>query len=136
MYICIYKLIHTHTHTHTHTQTHRHTHRHRHRHTAAAAAAASSVRAAAVHLLCVMVATLEGRLLQALCNRLSSVLDAERVDAHAARQHAAAPCLRQYLYFYTTSKASKLSTEGVDAHAARQHAAAASSASVFELWYQ
>ena len=89
-----------------------------------------------MHLLCVMVSALEGRLLQALCNRLSSVLDAERVDAHAARQHAAAPCLRQYLYFYTTSKASKLSTEGVDAHAARQHAAAAPSASVFELLYQ
>jgi hypothetical protein len=58
------------------------------------------------------------------------------VDAHAARQHAAAPCLRQYLYCYTTSKASKLSTKGVDAHAARQHAAAAPSASVFELLFQ
>jgi hypothetical protein len=72
-----------------------------------------------------MVSALEGRLLQALCNRLSSVLDTERVDAHAARQHAAAPCLRQYLHFYTTNKASKLSTKGVDAHAARQHEHAA-----------
>jgi hypothetical protein len=69
-----------------------------------------------------MVSALEGRLLQALCNHLSSVLDAERVDAHAARKHAAAPRLRQYLYFHT-SKARKLRLMRMQHGSTQLHAA-------------